>query len=140
MLKQNTPFSKDTIIYLKRGMYTSFTIACITGLSFILLFIYNFYTLGIKISIGFIGILFFGVGIALYLLKELFKEAIEYKEENNLSEEELKNKIWEDIKEINKEVPNYQHIKNLIITDEPMIKTSTAKVKRYEEIKKIING
>jgi len=64
----------------------------------------------------------------------------EYKEENNLSEEELKNKIWEDIKEINKEVPNYQHIKNLIITDKPMIKTSTAKVKRYEEIKKIING
>ena len=64
----------------------------------------------------------------------------EYKEENNLSEEELRNKIWEDIKEINKEVPNYQHIKNLIITDEPMIKTSTAKVKRYEEIKKIING
>ena len=64
----------------------------------------------------------------------------EYKEENNFTEEDLKNKIWEDIKEINKEVPTYQHIKNLIITDEPMIKTSTAKVKRHEEIKKIING
>ena len=63
----------------------------------------------------------------------------EYKEENNLSEEDLKNKIWEDIKEINKEVPTYQHIKNLYITDEPMIKTSTAKVKRFEEIKKIVN-
>ena len=64
----------------------------------------------------------------------------EYKEENNLSEEELKNKIWEDIKEINKDLPNYQHIKNLIITDEPMIKTTTAKVKRFAEIEKIVNG
>lgn len=64
----------------------------------------------------------------------------EYKEENNLSEEELKDKIWKDIKEINKDLPNYQHIKNLIITDEPMIKTTTAKVKRFAEIEKIVNG
>lgn len=63
----------------------------------------------------------------------------EYIEENNLSEEELKDKIWKDIKEINKDLPNYQHIKNLIITDEPMIKTTTAKVKRFEEINKIVN-
>lgn len=63
----------------------------------------------------------------------------EYKEENNLSEEDLKNEIWKDIKEINKELPNYQHIKKIIITDEPMIKTTTAKIKRFEEIKKIIN-
>ena len=64
----------------------------------------------------------------------------EYKEENNLSEEELKNEIWEDIKKINKDLPNYQHIKNLIITDEPMIKTTTAKIKRFAEIEKIVNG
>ena len=61
----------------------------------------------------------------------------EYREESKLSEEELRNKIWQDIKEINKNLPNYQHIKNLIITDEPMIKTTTAKVKRFEEIEKI---
>lgn len=63
----------------------------------------------------------------------------EYKQENNLSEEELRDKIWNDVKKINKELPNYQHIKNLIITDEPMIKTTTAKVKRFAEIEKIIN-
>ena len=63
----------------------------------------------------------------------------EYKEENNLTEEELKDKIWQDIKEINKNITNHQHIKNLIITDEPMIKTTTAKVKRFEEIQKIVN-
>ena len=32
-------------------------------------------------------------------------------------------------------VPKY--MKKLIITDEPMIKTSTAKIKRHEEMKKI---
>ena len=53
----------------------------------------------------------------------------------DISEEELKEKIWNDIKEINKRLTTYKHIKNLIITDKPMVKTSTAKVKRYEEIK-----
>lgn len=64
----------------------------------------------------------------------------EYKEENNLSEEELKEKVWNDIKEINKGLTNYKHMKNLILTDEPMIKTTTAKIKRFEEIEKIVNG
>ena len=57
---------------------------------------------------------------------------------NNLSNEELKEKIWEDIKEINKGLTNYKHMKKLIISDEPMIKTTTAKIKRYEEIEKIL--
>ena len=56
----------------------------------------------------------------------------------NTSEEELKEIIWKDIKEINSKLTNYKHIKNLIITDEPMIKTTTNKVKRKEEMKKIL--
>ena len=63
----------------------------------------------------------------------------EYLEENNLSKEEMEKVIWKDIKQINQNLPNYQHIKNIIVTDEPMIKTTTAKVKRFEEIKKIVN-
>ena len=55
----------------------------------------------------------------------------------NITEEELKEMIWKDIKEINKDLTVYKHIKNIIITKEPMIKTTTAKVKRFEEIKKI---
>ena len=55
----------------------------------------------------------------------------------NLSEEELKEIIWKDIKEINSKMPNYKHIKNLVITKEPMIKTTTAKIKRFEEEKKL---
>ena len=56
----------------------------------------------------------------------------------DISEEELYNKIWTDVKQINQELTNYKHIKKLIISDEPMIKTTTAKIKRFEEIKKIL--
>ena len=56
---------------------------------------------------------------------------------NKITEEEIKDLIWQDVKKINKGLPKYKYIKNLIVTDEPMIKTTTAKVKRFEEIKKI---
>ena len=55
----------------------------------------------------------------------------------NLNESELKELVWKDIKSINGGLANYKHLKNLILTDEPMIKTTTQKVKRFEEIKKI---
>lgn len=55
----------------------------------------------------------------------------------DISEEDLKTMIWKDIKEINKKLPNYKHIKNLIVTNEPMIKTTTAKIKRFEEEKRL---
>ena len=48
--------------------------------------------------------------------------------------------IWNDIKDINNNLTSYKHMKKLIITDEPMIKTTTAKIKRYEEIKNIIES
>lgn len=52
--------------------------------------------------------------------------------------EEYKGIIWNEIKEINKQMPAYKHIRNIIVTDEPMIKTTTQKVKRAEELKKIM--
>ena len=55
----------------------------------------------------------------------------------NISQEDLNTLIWNDIKKINSTLPNYKHIKSIIVTDEPMIKTTTQKVKRFEEIKKI---
>lgn len=59
---------------------------------------------------------------------------------NNIEEKELYEMIWKDIKEkVNKFLPNYKHIKKLIISNEPMIKTTTQKIKRFEEIKKIVN-
>lgn len=53
------------------------------------------------------------------------------------SKEEYEKLIWKDIKNINKELPTYKHIKEIIITDEPLEKTTTQKVKRYVEMKKI---
>ena len=54
------------------------------------------------------------------------------------TEEELYKIIWEQIKEINKTFPPYKYIKNMILTDEELIKTTTHKVKRQEEIKRIL--
>lgn len=53
------------------------------------------------------------------------------------NEKEIEEKIWKDIKEINSTLTNFKHIKKIIVTDEPMIKTTTGKVKRFEEFKKI---
>ena len=58
----------------------------------------------------------------------------------NTSKEDIEDKVWKDIKNINKELTIFKHIKKIIVTDEPMIKTTTAKVKRFEEIKKILQG
>lgn len=57
----------------------------------------------------------------------------------NIAQEEIKNIIWKKIKEeINTTVPRYKHITNIIITDKELIKTTTKKVKRNEEMKLIL--
>lgn len=53
------------------------------------------------------------------------------------AEEEIKKKIWEKVKEINRKMPTYKYIKEIIITEEELIKTTTLKVKRFEEIKTV---
>ncbi len=52
-------------------------------------------------------------------------------------ETEIKDKLWKEIKSINKTMPTYKYIKDIIITDEELIKTTTRKVKRHEEMKKM---
>lgn len=66
----------------------------------------------------------------------------EYTEENykDYKEEQLKTKIWNDIKEINKNMPNYKHIKKMFLSYDPMIKTTTQKVKRFQEIENILKN
>lgn len=64
------------------------------------------------------------------VMKEMFKDT---------SVSEYHDIIWKDIKaEVNKSMPAYKSIKEIIVTDEPLIKTTTQKVKRFEEIKKIL--
>ncbi len=45
--------------------------------------------------------------------------------------------IFDAIKEINKDLSSFKHVKKIEITDEPMEKTTTQKIKRYIEKKKI---
>ena len=53
------------------------------------------------------------------------------------SKKEYKDLIWEDIKKINQKLPVFKRIKELIITTEPLEKTTTQKIKRFKEIEKI---
>ncbi|MCI9177628.1 MAG: long-chain fatty acid--CoA ligase [Clostridia bacterium] len=49
--------------------------------------------------------------------------------------------ILKDIKEkINKSMPVYKYIREIIVTDEPLIKTTTQKIKRHEELKRILGN
>ncbi len=67
---------------------------------------------------------------------------IVYSEDNpllkNLTEPELYKNIDSVIKSINKNLPLYKYIKKFIITKEPLIKTTTNKIKRHDELKKIL--
>ena len=64
------------------------------------------------------------------LIKEMFGDK---------TEEEYKDLIWEDIKVINQELSVFKRIKELIITTEPLEKTTTQKVNRFKEIEKILS-
>ena len=63
-------------------------------------------------------------------------EVIEEKYGKDLSEEEVYKIIWDKIKEVNKELTSYKAIKKLEIKHDEFVKTTTMKIKRFEEIKK----
>jgi long-chain acyl-CoA synthetase len=54
------------------------------------------------------------------------------------TKEEIDAVVKADIEKINEKLPLYKRIKRVIVTDEPMIKTSTGKVRRFMEIEKIV--
>lgn len=56
------------------------------------------------------------------------------------TKEEIYALLWNNIKEINKTLPMYKYIKGMIITQEPLIKTTTNKIKRKEELAKTLGG
>ena len=66
--------------------------------------------------------------------KEVVKEKY-----GNIPQEEIRDIIWNKIKEeVNTTVPRYKHIMNMILSDKELIKTTTKKVKRNEEMKLIL--
>ena len=64
--------------------------------------------------------------------KEIIKEKYADK-----TDEELEKILWDKIREINTTFPRYKHIQKLITTYDELIKTTTKKVKRQEEMKLI---
>ena len=72
-------------------------------------------------------------------VKIVYDEDVIKEKYSNLSEGELKLDVWNKIKELNMTFPKYKHIKKLIVSHEELIKTTTKKVKRNEEINKILN-
>ena len=48
--------------------------------------------------------------------------------------DQIEAQVRQDIDKLNNQLPSYKQIFRLIVTDQPMIKTTTGKVKRYEEI------
>ena len=67
--------------------------------------------------------------------KERMKELIETDDEDKIKEY-----MWEHVKEINKTMPSYKYIREIIVTDQELIKTTTQKVKRHEDIKKVLGN
>ena len=51
---------------------------------------------------------------------------------------ELKEKIWQEVKKMNKTMPAYKYVREISITNKELIKTTTQKVKRFEEIKTVL--
>lgn len=73
-------------------------------------------------------------------VKIVYNKELAEKKYPEKNQEELYEIVWNQIKELNKTFPRYKHIQKLILTDEELIKTTTKKVKRQEEMKKILCG
>ena len=72
-------------------------------------------------------------------IKIVYDDDIRKKEYAGLTDEEFREKIWGEIKKINQTFPMYKYIKHMILTDEELIKTTTKKIKRKEELDKILS-
>ena len=65
--------------------------------------------------------------------KDIVKDV--YNVEND---DEIKEALWKEIKKINKTMPPYKYIREIMVTEDDFIKTTTQKIKRAEEMKKIL--
>lgn len=71
-------------------------------------------------------------------VKIVYDEEVIKEKYNDKSEEDLEKIVWENIKKVNTTFPRYKHIQKLITSHTELIKTTTKKVKRNEEIKNIL--
>ena len=85
-LEYNKPFTMENVKILKNTSIISLLISIIwlLDLLFMIFVVGNTY-INYIIVLSFLTLLFFGVFISLYILSELFKQATNYKEENDLT-------------------------------------------------------
>lgn len=85
-LEKNNPFNYENVQTLKKGSIISLamSILWVIDLLFMIFMIGNTY-INYIIVLVFLAVLFLGVAIALYILSELFRQATDYKEENDLT-------------------------------------------------------
>lgn len=75
------------------------------------------------------------IGVKVVYDKEYIKNKF-----GDINEEQIKEKIWNWVKEVNKTLPKYKYVKSLILTEEELVKTTTLKIKRNIEMEKIISS
>lgn len=85
-LKNNNPFCEENVKIMK----STGVIALIGSIIWIIDLLYDIILaksddIVFDCTLAFLAVLYFGVAIALYILSELFKQATEYKEENELT-------------------------------------------------------
>ncbi|MGN0720959.1 MAG: AMP-binding protein [Anaerovoracaceae bacterium] len=61
----------------------------------------------------------------------------DYLRQEGITEEQLAETVKKDLRDINNKMPQYKHVNHFILDDEPMIQTTTKKVKRNPEIERI---
>ncbi len=67
-----------------------------------------------------------------YSLKELTEI------HGDLTPDGIRDVIWEQIKQINQTIPHYKRVTDLYLTEEPFIKTTSLKIKRKEQLAKVL--
>lgn len=85
-LEHNKPFTNNNVKILRNTGYLCLIMSILWLLDLIfMIFIINNTYINYIIVLLFLAVLFFGVFIALYILSELFRQATNYKEENDLT-------------------------------------------------------
>ena len=77
-------------------------------------------------------------GDVMLSVKIVYDKELVKKQYGEITKEEIREKIWNWVKEVNKTMPKYKYVKRLILTDEELVKTTTLKIKRNVEIEKVL--
>lgn len=71
-------------------------------------------------------------------VKVVYDKEVMQEQYNTEEESKIREILWQEIKKINKTMPAYKYIREMILTDQELIKTTTQKIKRHEEMKTIV--